>query len=163
MNQLSHNACMWVLRHKECNCLGFYEWYDPPDRKMAFLPNTQILWKYRWIFSRLWLLYYTLCSDTLILQEFLILHPFFVLSHSFLLPSKVSAPSTVPWTQHLCLCFFSYLYQINKSKVHVVAFHPKSGLPHQYPASYLSQKKELSFSPKTCLDVSVLPMGDLVL
>lgn len=133
----------------------------PPDRKIAFLPNTQISWKYRCIFSQLWLLYYTLCSDTLILQE-LILHPFFVLSHSFLLPSKVSTPSALLWTQHLYLCF-SYVYQINMSKVYVIVFHPKTGPPHQYPASYLSKKKESSFSPKTFLDGSVLTMGYLVL
>lgn len=155
MNQLSHNTCVWLLRHKECNCLRLWV-IRPSSRKRAFLPNTQVLWKYRSILPQLWLLYYTLCSGTLIFQDLLFLQPLSGLSHSFLSPSQVS-PGALLWGQYSTRVSQTFIQSACAN--FVIVFHPKYVLHDSVqPVIWAWERIITLFS-----SVFVLPLGYLVL
>lgn len=169
MNQLSHNACVWLLRGKECNCLRLYE-ARPTNSKLAFLPNTQIRWKSGSIFSQLWLLYDIPCWNTLIFQELLILtlssgsllHSYDLCCHSL-----KSYPVLSRWPKILPACLKGLLNQ--HVPVYIIGFHPKWILHSRIqPAIWARKRESYSFlvfcashglsspvTPKSCITMSL--------
>ena len=146
MNQLSHSACVWLLRYKECNCLSLYEWWIS-NRKLAFLP--EILKYYRSIEVSFLNYGYYIISSTQIFwysRSFSFSTLSWGISSSFLwlkLPSSEVSPNALLRTQYsTCV---SNLCQVNMSNLYVTVFYLKWDFYISIQPVIQARKRESSF------------------
>lgn len=113
-----------------------------PNRKLACLPNTQILWKYGSIFSQLWLLYPVLryfdTTGTSHLIPFLWAFSFIPMTWTSTLSCPIQCSLMNPKSPPACV---SCMCQMNVFKMYCIVFHPKSGSPYLVSSQLIQARK----------------------